>query len=224
VPTATIEAPVSENGAKPKRTRRTAKPDVIDLTDSAPVKRGPGRPRKDGSAPQKATTARKRVAKAPVAEAPVVVKRGPGRPRKDGSPPVPSAPKRGDKAKAARKVIEAKDRAIVKARAKAAVPKITVNGDTRATDNPFRIGCNSYIYTEMLKQGGKRSALIRRIKSKVQLHPWTKSEADIDVDYEIDQRLILVANKLSNLGWKVEKGGRGRESTIKVYPPSRRKA
>lgn len=90
--------------------------------------------------------------------------------------------------------------------------------------NPYRPGSNMFKITELLLQGGKRSAIVKKLQGRggIDLHPYTQDKDDLDVEKELDKRVTLTAQNLERkLGYTVEKTGRGMaEGTIKVVPPA----
>jgi hypothetical protein len=113
---------------------------------------------------------------------------------------VAEAPKRGRKAAAAKPV---------KAAAK-----------TAETANPYRPGSNLFKITDLLLKGGKRSAIVGKLQRQIDMHPYTQDKDTLDVEKELDKRVMLTAGLLArNFGYTIEKSGRGMESgTIKVVP------
>lgn len=86
--------------------------------------------------------------------------------------------------------------------------------------NPFRQGTNLWHITEELISGGKRSDMVRRLKRKIELKPRTKSDAEFDLDAELDRRVLIVGQLLKNdHGFTVEREGRGEDSTIVATAP-----
>lgn len=123
----------------------------------------------------------------------------------DAAPAAPA--RRGRKAAAATKA--------------AAAPKTTKAAVKRSDDpNPYRPGSNLYKITDLLLKGGKRSAIVAKLQRQIDMHPYTQDKDSLDVEKELDKRLMLTAGLLErNFGYKVEKNGRGMESgTIKVVP------
>lgn len=111
--------------------------------------------------------------------------------------------------------------------AKSTAPRLKPGPKTtlRPLENPYRPGSNSYHYTEALKQGGKRSVIVRRLLRKIQVHPWEEGSEYGDVFGEVDKRLTMVLKQLERAyGWVVERRGRGSESYVKATPPSAKRA
>lgn len=104
---------------------------------------------------------------------------------------------------------------------KKASAKKQVKADTNGDGpNPFRAGSNLYHITEALMKGGKRSALVAKLRNKLEFNPRVKSDDEFDVDAEIDRRLKVVSYILEGQhGFTREHTGRGPEATIKVFPP-----
>jgi hypothetical protein len=103
------------------------------------------------------------------------------------------------------------------AKKRTAAPRPPANVDT---PNPYRPGTNLYYVTEALMRGGKRSALVRLLKPKLKFSPRVQSEADWDVDAEIDKRLKVIAYELANKhGFSRVQEGRGVDAFIKATPP-----
>lgn len=85
--------------------------------------------------------------------------------------------------------------------------------------NPFREGSNLWMMTEELLKGGKRSAMVTRLRKKIELNPRQRAGKDFDVDAEIDYRLVRVCQTLTNeYGFTIEKDGRGVDSTVQAIP------
>jgi hypothetical protein len=117
--------------------------------------------------------------------------------------------------KTARKSTKTVKKAPAKKRAGAPRPPADVD-----TPNPYRPGTNLYFVTEALMKGGKRSALVKQLKSKMKFAPRVQSESDFDVEQEIDKRLKVIAYELANKhGFSRVQEGRGPESFIKVTAP-----
>lgn len=88
------------------------------------------------------------------------------------------------------------------------------------TPNPYRPGTNLFHVTEALMKGGKRSTLVKQLKSKMKFAPRVQAEADFDVDSEIDKRLKVIAYELANKhGFSRKQEGRGPDSFIQVTAP-----
>ena len=86
--------------------------------------------------------------------------------------------------------------------------------------NPFRAGTNLWHITEALMKGGKRSTLVKQLKPKLKFAPRVQSEADFDVDAEIDRRLKVIGYILKkDHGFEYSHEGRGPDAVIKVTPP-----
>lgn len=87
--------------------------------------------------------------------------------------------------------------------------------------NPFRPNTNLYHVTEALMEGGKRSALVKKLRNKVEFNPRKQDAEDMDVDEEIDRRLKVVGYILKNQhGFELEHEGRGKDAFIKATPGS----
>lgn len=100
------------------------------------------------------------------------------------------------------------------------------SSDTASTPaengNPFREGTNLWHITEELLEGGKRSAMVKRLKKKITLKPRTNKK-DFDVDFEMDRRVLITAQILENQhGFTKEREGRGEDATIVVSPPEKK--
>lgn len=103
---------------------------------------------------------------------------------------------------------------------KAAAPKSNVSGGASGA-NPFRDGTNLFHVTEALIKGGKRSALVKSLRSKMEFNPRKQSEDEFDADAEIDRRLKVVGYILQNQhGFEYVLDGRGPDSKVHVVPPS----
>lgn len=84
--------------------------------------------------------------------------------------------------------------------------------------NPFKPGSNIFEITEALIKGGKRTALVKGLKRKIDLKPRTQRD-DWDEDYEIDRRLLIIAQLLErDHGFNKVLDGRGPEAFIQVEP------
>lgn len=124
---------------------------------------------------------------------------------------------------AARKAVAKK----APAKAAAAAPKArTTKGDPstwpKAGKNPYRPGSNLAKITDVLLKGGVRSSLVSKLQSVIDMHPYTQEKADLDVEKELDKRLMLTAGLLErDFGFTITKKGRGmNEGSIKVVPPA----
>lgn len=127
------------------------------------------------------------------------------------------------KTKKAKKASKAKAETPAKktksAKAKKGKAKATKSASSNGS-NPFRAGTNLWHITEALMQGGKRSELVRKLRSKLEYNPRVQAEDDFDVDAETDRRLKVVGYILKNShGWTYEHEGRGTDAHIKVTPP-----
>lgn len=128
---------------------------------------------------------------------------------------VPAKPK---KAAPAKKAAAAK-KAPAKAAAKAAAKKAPVAESDPDDPNPFRPGSNLHLMVKELMRGGKRSAMVTRLRGKIDLKPRARSGSDFDLDEEIDYRLVRVCQVLTNdHGFTIEKDGRGKDQFVKAVP------
>lgn len=86
--------------------------------------------------------------------------------------------------------------------------------------NPYRPGSNLHKITELLLKGGKRSAIVAKLQRQIDMHPYTQDKDSLDIEKELDKRLMLTAGLLQrNFGYEIVKEGRGMETgTIKVVP------
>jgi hypothetical protein len=98
-------------------------------------------------------------------------------------------------------------------KAKAAPAEVAENG------NPFKEGTNLWYITEELIGGGKRSAMVKRLKKKIELKPRTNTE-DFDLDFELDRRVLIIGQLLrKDHGFTVTREGRGPDATIVAEAP-----
>ncbi len=88
--------------------------------------------------------------------------------------------------------------------------------------NPYRPGSNLAKITDVLLKGGKRAVQVAKLQKVIDMHPYTQAVEDLDVEKELDKRLMLTAGLLErDFGFVIEKSGRGMESgTVKVIPPA----
>jgi hypothetical protein len=133
------------------------------------------------------------------------------------------APKPKKGAKPAKKAAKAsKASKATKKAAPAKAKKAAASDDEDEDDgpNPFRAGSNLHLMTELLMEGGKRSAMVKKLVKKVDLNPRTKRK-DFDPAEEIDYRLVRVCQTLTNEhGFTIEKDGRGKDQVVRAVPPS----
>lgn len=160
----------------------------------------------------------------PGSEKPVRARKATGTKR-----PAKKAPAARKAAPVAKKTTTARKTTKAPAKKAAPVRKTAVSSkpgpkvSDRANDNPFRPDSNSWHYTEAIKKGGKRSALVRALLKKIDVHPWSADETYADVHMEVDKRLTMVVKALEKTyGWVIERRGRGPESFVKGNPPSGR--
>lgn len=109
-----------------------------------------------------------------------------------------------------------------KTTAKKATTKKAAASDVEPAENgnPFKPGTNMFLITEELIKGGKRSAMVTRLKKKITLEPRTKSAKDFDVDSEMDRRILIIGQILRNdHGFNVVRDGRGPDATIVAEAP-----
>lgn len=129
------------------------------------------------------------------------------------------APK-ATKKKAAKKT---KPKKATAKKSKAKKKKAETDGDEEEEvgDNPFRANTNLWHITEALMEGGKRSALVKKLRKKLKFNPRKQDPDELDVDEEIDRRLKVVGYILKNQhGFELEHEGRGSDAYIKATPPS----
>lgn len=86
--------------------------------------------------------------------------------------------------------------------------------------NPFRKGSNLHtIYPILVPRGGKRRVLAERLQKKVDLHPYSGDDSQVDLS-DYDKRIMLCAQTLrDNFGYAIERQGRGLEGTVRVFVP-----
>lgn len=86
--------------------------------------------------------------------------------------------------------------------------------------NPFRKGSNLHlIFPILVPRGGKRRTLAERLAKKVDLHPYSGKDEEVDI-LDFDKRLLLAAQTLRDKhGYAIERKGRGIDGTIKVFIP-----
>lgn len=97
--------------------------------------------------------------------------------------------------------------------------------DASSVENPFRKGSSRWRMAEELLKGDKRKNMVKRLKRQIDLHPYTKKVGDLDVDFELDKRLMLTAQAMVNdHGFVIERDGRGLEGTIKVTKPAAKRS
>jgi hypothetical protein len=91
------------------------------------------------------------------------------------------------------------------------------DADEDTGDNPYKAGSNLYHITEELLKGGKRSAMVKRLKSKIELKPRQRAGDDYDVEAELDRRVLIVGQLLErDHGFTVTREGRGKDALIKA--------
>jgi hypothetical protein len=121
------------------------------------------------------------------------------------------APAAEKPARATKKAPATKKAAPVKAAAKPA----STNG---VGPNPYKEGTKLWHITEELMKGGKRPAMVARLKRKITLSPRVARE-DWDEEAELDRRLLIIGQILErDHGFTVTHDGRGREAGIKATP------
>lgn len=140
-------------------------------------------------------------------------------------PATKTAKKAASKSKATAK----KAPATKKAAAKKAAPKATKATKAKTTtkaksdkptnpNNPWREGTNMWHITEALLVGGKRTAMVKKLRKKVDVTP--RDGREIDQDAEIDRRMLICAQLLErDHNFTKEREGRGATATLKVTPP-----
>lgn len=130
-----------------------------------------------------------------------------------------TAKKAASKAKATAKKAPAKKAAAKKAAStKAKATKAPKSDKPTNPNNPWREGTNMWHITEALLVGGKRSAMVKKLRKKVDVTP--RDGREIDTDAEIDRRMLICAQLLvRDNGFTKEKEGRGADATLKVTPP-----
>lgn len=141
----------------------------------------------------------------------------------DGETTKEEAPKRRTTraTKTAAKSTPAKATAAKKSTAK----KAATNGDAESTvaenGNPYKPGTNLWHITEEILKGGKRAAMVKRLKKKVELKP-RNAGPEWDEDAELDRRILITGQILRrDHNFSVERGGRGPEDgTIVGTPPT----
>lgn len=139
---------------------------------------------------------------------------------------LPSAARRTRRTKTAEAAAEApvaparRGRKAAAAKTTAKPAKAVAASKTADGDNPYRPGSNLHKITELLLKGGKRSAIVAKLQRQIDMHPYTQNKDDLDIEKELDKRLMLTAGLLQrNFGYTIEKTGRGMETgTIKVVP------
>lgn len=133
--------------------------------------------------------------------------------------------KKGKKASAAKSTEKAKPSAKAsKPEGSKTKPSKTKPSKEKDPSNPFRPGSNLHIICGLLIRGGKRQALALKLQEKAQLHPYSGSEDEVGLS-DYDKRIILASQTLEKKhGFTVERDGRGLDGTIKVFPPSEKKA
>jgi hypothetical protein len=132
--------------------------------------------------------------------------------------PAKRGPRKATTEKAtAAKAAPAKKAPAKKAPAKKAAPEAEeFTGNENG--NPFKPGSNIYEITEALIKGGKRTALVKSLKRKIDLKPRTQRD-DWNEDYEIDRRLLIIAQLLErDHGYNKVLDGRGPDAFIQVEP------
>lgn len=144
-----------------------------------------------------------------------------------------STSKRGPKTKAASKPAKATKKATKKSATKSkgagssedsdlgiSLPKgSTVKPLPEEGENPFRKSSNLYLVAKLLMKGGKRRDLAEKLAEQVELHPYHKNKADIDLgDY--DKRIVLGAQTMRDrFGYGIQRVGRGMDGRILVFRP-----
>lgn len=84
--------------------------------------------------------------------------------------------------------------------------------------NPFRPGSQLHVMFPMVLKGGKRRTIAQRLAKKVDINPYADDVKVTDEDY--DKRVILGCKQLADLGYIIERKGRGLDGTIKAVIPA----
>lgn len=139
-----------------------------------------------------------------------------GKTKNDKGKPVKPSDKKAAKAKVEKPKKPAKAKKV--APAKKEKTKVAVSAEN---GNPFRPGSNAAIFADLIIKGGARSKLIEQAKKKIDLKPWAKKASKLDVDFELDKRMLMVVHQLEDLhGFTVCLMGRGRQNgSIKTFAP-----
>lgn len=171
---------------------------------------------KDTMTANTTTTTRKRAAKATTAAAPA--RRSRAVATKASATETEAPAKKAPAKKTAAKKAPAKAAAPVKTRSSKSDPSTW----PKQGKNPYRPGSNLAKITDVLLKGGVRSALVTKLQAVIDMHPYTQVKEDLDVEKELDKRLMLTAGLLErDYGFTIVKTGRGMsEGTIKVVPPA----
>lgn len=103
-----------------------------------------------------------------------------------------------------------------KAASKKADKTEATEGSGESGQNPFKEGTNLWHITEEIFKGGKRSAMVKRLKKKITLNPRDRAGEDFDEDYQLDRRILIVGQILrKDHGFDVVRDGRSAaEGTI----------
>jgi hypothetical protein len=111
-------------------------------------------------------------------------------------------------------------------RARAAAKKVPARSKVVAghPDNPFRPGSNLFFMAEELLKGGIKTDMVKRLKKRMHLNPWSKDEEE-DPDRAINKRLMMTASDMvRTFKFKMETDGRGLAASVRVYKPVRKSA
>lgn len=85
--------------------------------------------------------------------------------------------------------------------------------------NPFRKGSNLAQVAPLLFKGGKRQTLAEKLSEKIELRPYHRDIASMDIlDY--DKRVLLCAKTMRDkFGFGIIRSGRGMDGIVKVFVP-----